>query len=104
MVHPEHFVDAHRRHWDDAELLFGNSRWAVDVIWPTFAKCATSARGRVGAGFVTLLPSGTPFATWSVQNRYAHNRHFHRAVTMPHRKAAEEVLKMVRRAKLDGVL
>ena len=26
--HPADFFDAHRRHWEDAEILFGRDRWA----------------------------------------------------------------------------
>ena len=28
MPHPADFVDAHHRHWADAELLFEHDRWA----------------------------------------------------------------------------
>ncbi len=28
MTHPAAFADAHRRHWEDAELLFAHERWS----------------------------------------------------------------------------
>ena len=133
MTYPEDYVDAHRQHWTDAELLFQRSRWLnadqlygisaecglkalmpalgmrvkwkhVDVIWPDFARFAISAQGRVGARFVTLLPRGTPFANWSVHNRYAHSRHFSCAGTAPHQIAARQVRNMILQARLDGVI
>lgn len=133
MTYPEDYVDAHRQHWTDAELLFQGSRWLnadqlygisaecglkalmpalhmpvefkhVNVIWPDFAKFAASARGRVGARFVRLLPKRTPFANWSINNRYAHSRHFSQVGTVPHQIAARQVRNMMLQAKLDGVI
>ena len=141
MVHPADFDDAHLRHWNDAELLVDDDRWAnadqlyglsaecglkalmgalgrmpVDVsgkpanpkhrkhvqeFWPIFV---TFAEGPVGARYVARLPSGTPFADWSVQNRYAHRCHFQHAGVEPHRRAARRVRHMVQRAKQDGLL
>lgn len=132
MVHPEEYCCAHRRHWKDAELLLKNCRWAnadqlyglsaecglkalmpdlgmpmkhkhLEVIWPDFAKFATAALGRVNARYVALLPTGTPFSDWSVQNRYAHSCHFPESAVEPHRKAACAVRKMVDVAQQDGV-
>ena len=75
----------------------------LEVIWPDFAQFATAARGRVNARYVALLPSGTPFSGWSVQNRYAHSRHFPKSVVEPHRKAARAVRQMVDVAIQDGI-
>ena len=34
------FTDAHRRHWEDAELLFANDRWAnADQLYGFSAEC-----------------------------------------------------------------
>lgn len=44
MAHPADFVDAHRRHWEDAELLFGNARWAsADQMYGFSAECGLKA-------------------------------------------------------------
>lgn len=44
MSRPAHFVDAHRRHWDDAELLLGNARWAnADQMYGFSAECGLKA-------------------------------------------------------------
>ena len=41
---PANFLDAHRRHWDDAELLFGRSRWAnADQMYGFSAECGLKA-------------------------------------------------------------
>lgn len=133
MPYSEDYVDSHRQHWTDAELLFASARWLnadqlygisaecglkalmpalsmpvewkhVNVIWPGFAQFAASARGRVSARFVRLLPRRTPFANWSVHNRYAHSQHFSRASTEQHQIAARGVRDMVLQARIDGVI
>ena len=133
MTYSADFGDSHRQHWTDAELLFASSRWLnadqlygisaecglkalmpalsmplekkhVDVIWPHFALFASSAQGRVGARFVVLLPSGAPFANWSIKDRYAHSRHFSCAGTVPHQIAARQVRNMILQARIDGVI
>lgn len=44
MPRPADFVDAHRRHWDDAELLLGNERWAnADQLYGFSAECGLKA-------------------------------------------------------------
>ena len=44
MVHPADFVDAHRRHWKDGELLFDNERWAnADQLYGFSAECGLKA-------------------------------------------------------------
>ena len=44
MAHPPDFSDAHRRHWEDAELLFANSRWAnADQLYGFSAECGLKA-------------------------------------------------------------
>ena len=41
---PADFVDAHRRHWDDAELLFDHARWAsADQMYGFSAECGLKA-------------------------------------------------------------
>jgi len=44
VIHPADFVDAHRRHWQDAELLFDQSRWAnADQLYGFSAECGLKA-------------------------------------------------------------
>ena len=44
MVYPADFVDAHRRHWEDAELLFGQSHLAnADQLYGFSAECGLKA-------------------------------------------------------------
>ena len=39
-MHPAHLADAHRRHWEDAELLLGHARWAnADQLYGYSAEC-----------------------------------------------------------------
>lgn len=44
MTHPADFADAHRRHLEDAELLFGNARWAnANHLYGLSAECGLKA-------------------------------------------------------------
>ena len=39
-MHPADFTDAHRRHWEDAELLYAHARWAnADQLYGYSAEC-----------------------------------------------------------------
>ena len=39
-THGADFADAHRRHWEDAELLFAHARWAnADQLYGYSAEC-----------------------------------------------------------------
>ena len=41
---PADFKDAHSRHWVDAELLFGKSRWAnADHLYGFSVECGLKA-------------------------------------------------------------
>ena len=138
MPHPADFRDAHRRHWQDAELLFKHQRWAnadqlyglsaecglkavmvglgmdvradrapvrreyrqhVDALWAEFMSFAS---GRSGSPYVQMLPTANPFATWSIDNRYAHGGHFSKAAVDPHRAAALATRKMAQRAQQEN--
>lgn len=40
MTYPADYNDAHRRHWEDAELLFAKDRWAsADQLYGFSAEC-----------------------------------------------------------------
>ena len=131
MTYPADFADAHRRHWEDAELLFGRARWAnADQLYGLSAECGLKAvleregvsisgayrehvqrlwpafvsfaNGRQGAGYLSRLPDGEPFKGWSHHDRYAHRRHFDEAAAAPHRDAARQVRDMVQDAIQDA--
>jgi len=55
-----------------------------------------------GAGYA--LPQQNPFTDWNVSQRYAHRSHFDAARVQRHRRGAEEVLKMVKKARLEGLI
>ncbi len=55
-----------------------------------------------GAGYA--LSSENPFHDWGVAQRYANESHFTQEEVRPHRESAEEVRRLVRKARLDGVL
>ena len=39
-MHDAHFADAHRRHWEDAELLFAHGRWGnADQLYGYSSEC-----------------------------------------------------------------
>ena len=44
MTYPTDFADAHRRHWEDAEVLFARARWAnADQLYGFSAECGLKA-------------------------------------------------------------
>ena len=141
MAYPADFSDAHSRHWEDAELLYDDERWAnadqlygfsaecglkaamkslgmdvdpatgapterrhwkhVEKLWPQFTGFAKS---RGGSRYLALLPSGSPFNDWSIDDRYANSSHFEEANVNPHRQAALAIRGMVQRMAQDGRL
>ena len=76
-------------------------RQHVNLLWPEFRRFV---RGRIGGRYLDLLPGGNPFASWSIEDRYAHRWHFNCARVSPRRSAADGVRKMVRRTREDGVI
>ena len=124
---PDDFVDAHRRHWTDAELLYGRERWPnADHLYGLSAECGLKAvmrcldkmpekkhlpelwsmfedfaRGREG-GRHLKLPDGQPFDNWLIDHRYAHREHFDQGRVVPHREAAQGIRVMVGSMKQDG--
>ena len=77
-----------RRHW-----------MHVNDLWTRFR---TFAQGTAGRWFLNALPNGDPFSNWSIQNRYAHRRHFAEGDVAAYRHAAGVVRTMIRRAEQDG--
>ena len=59
MTYPAEFADAHRRHWDDAEVLFAHARWAnADQLYGYSAECGLKAVMR--ALGMSVDPDGVP--------------------------------------------
>ncbi|MDX1656931.1 MAG: SAM-dependent methyltransferase [Candidatus Competibacteraceae bacterium] len=54
------FLDAHQRHWQDAEALFGQSRWAnADQLYGMTAECGLK-RLMQAFGMTVDPPTGKP--------------------------------------------
>ena len=67
MAYPADFADAHRRHWEDAELLFAHERWAnADHLYGFSVECGLKAVMR--ALGMPVEPDGRP-------ERSAHRKH-----------------------------
>ena len=128
MTHPADFADAHRRHWEDAELLFDDGCLAnADHLYGLSAECGLKVMietlgvqvagayrqhvDKLWLGYRTLIENrnetrylvdGNPFSDWSIDDRYAHRGHVDRARAQRHRKGAEEVRLMLENAAADG--
>ena len=129
--HSEDYTDAHRRHWEDAELLFERERWAnADHLYGFSAECGLKAvldaegqsieggfrkhvqdlwptfisfaQGLPDARHLRAIPAGEPFRNWSHHDRYAHRCYANRNVAEPHRVAARDIRAMVQAWILDG--
>jgi HEPN domain-containing protein len=130
---PEDFLDAHERHWEDAELLFGDRRWAnadhlyglaaecgLKALWPLITGRPPGRHQRVhvdrlwdqaarlaqGGRIAQLgtLPNRNPFHNWSVDQRYASRQHFTDQFVEEHRKGAEEIRNLVLQARRGGMI
>ena len=126
----EDFLAAHRRHWEDAEFLFGDSRWPnADQLYGMSAECGLKTmleimgvpiksshrahvdwlwgkfRSEVEAwGEARYAVEGDPFSDWSISERYAHGSHVDRRKAERHREGAEQVFRRLEEATTDGVL
>ena len=66
-AHPADFFDAHRHHWEDAEILFGRHRWAnADQLYGFSAECGLKAVMKV---------LGMPVDTTGTPKRWKHRKH-----------------------------
>ena len=62
MPHPADFVDAHERHWGDANSLFDQGRWAnADLLYDYSAECGLKAV-MLSLG-MRVDPQGSPVTT-----------------------------------------
>ena len=70
MPHDADFADAHRRHWEDAELLYGHERWAnTDQLYGFSAECGLKAVMRSLGMPAETDPGETVSYFWSLFGR-----------------------------------
>lgn len=134
MAIPEDFPDAANRHWQDAEMLYSDSRLATaDHLFGVAAECAIKSIMVAQAGTPRLAkrywthmpgiwdefsaycpPTGSnayatslppnPFASWDIGDRYGAESAFPMTRVETHRNGAKAAMKMLEQARLDGVL
>jgi len=132
------FLDAHDRHWQDAETLFVGKRFAnADHLYGLSAECGLK-RLMMAFGMKThsdgtpedkndlvhvdkvwvryesyrsghsatdyTLPLSNPFGDWDVSQRYANQSQFNRASAASHRRGADFVRNLIKRANMEGLL
>lgn len=128
------FFDAHKRHWEDAQLLEGSGRFAnADQLYGVSAECGLkrlmiifgmepdvpvadrvhadkvwdrfeSYRSGHHQGANYPIPTENPFLDWNVNQRYAHRSNFDSARLANHRTGAELVRDLITKAIQDGLL
>ena len=64
----------------------------VNALWPKFQDFADK---RDGARYLEMLPSGSPFAKWEMDDRYANRNDFGSADVELRRVATREIARMV---------
>ena len=70
MAHPADYSDAHSRHWEDAELLYDDERWAnADQLYGFSAECGLKA---------VMLSQGMPVDATGTPTEKAHKQHVHK--------------------------
>ncbi|RTR19917.1 SAM-dependent methyltransferase [Azospirillum griseum] len=71
-------------------------RQHADIIWKRFETY------RDGKDAEYLLANPSPFDDWKAEQRYAHQGDFNASRVEPHRKAAQDVHALIKRAEKDG--
>ena len=71
----------------------------IDALWSIFR---TFVQGRPTGQLLHYLPQSNPFASWSVDNRYANSVHFGQTAVASHRTAARQVRIFYLRLKVLG--
>jgi hypothetical protein len=75
-------------------------RQHVDTLWP---EVSIIVRNRSANALMPLLTS-QPFADWSVNERYCDGSHLAATTVASHISAAQEVIRILQQAHLDGML
>ena len=128
MCWTEDYLDAHDRHWEDAELLFQEGRLAnADHLYGLSAECGLKAiwpgreverlhlDGGLWDRFVAeynsqnrpiplTLPMANPFREWRIAHRYVARRCFTQRHVEENRQAAEQVREFVREYLRGGLI
>lgn len=111
------YDDAHRRHWCDAEILFGKGRYAnadhlygisaecgmkavmrmlnrstsqkhVNDLWREFVDCVNKQPGEL---LSTAFRDREPFSDWHIAGRYENAKRFQIQRVAPHRDAVQHI-------------
>jgi hypothetical protein len=127
------FYNAFERHFKDAEMLFGISRWAnAYQLYGYSAECALKCimqkvfsitldptkdfkhfpdiltryeTYRTGAYAVGYeLPPTTPFYLWTLKARYAPESDFDQAFVEPYKKGTSDIMTLIVRAMTEGLI
>ena len=127
---PEDFYNAFQRHWEDAEYLYADSRWAnADQLYAFSAECGLKRLMQKLFGILKIdrvhadeiwdryeayrasktaigyeLPQPNPFNDWHVTQRYAHDSNFNQTVVDVHKNGTEIVKGLISKAILEGRL
>lgn len=77
-----------------------DDRVHADGVWDKYE----SYRSAHTSGANYILSNANPFNNWSASQRYENQSSYNSAIVTPHKDAAEQVHKLVKKAKLDGLL
>lgn len=130
-AHQRHWADAerlfHASRWANADHLYGlaaecglkklmivfgmpvNSdggpfhkfdRVHADTVWARYESYRSGHHQGANYG----LPAVNPFLDWDVSQRYVHQNYFDEPRTQPHRRGAEAVRELIKKATLEGLL
>ena len=72
----------------------------ADGVWDRYE----SYRSAHLSGANYILNNVNPFNNWKVSQRYENQSSYNVATVTPHKDAAEQVCKLVKKAQLDGLL
>lgn len=121
------FLDAHERHWEGAELLHDKGHWAnSDHLYGLSAECCVKVfMVACGLSFprkhlmalsneYNIFASGyiapkyqlnlNPFGNWNIGQRYENRNMISENVTKKHKDAVYHMRKILKTAKLDGII
>ena len=123
------YLDAHERHWMDAELLYHNQRWAnADHLYGISVECGIKALmeaqgmnvprqhlptiaqhvqsfqfGQQGRhARIYQLPNLNAFNGWNMSQRYWNQAHINRWLVQQRRQQAEQMHNIITQARRDG--
>ncbi|GAA5261788.1 hypothetical protein [Methanocalculus sp. MC3] len=77
-------------------------RTHINQLWSEFISFANT---RNGSNYTrTMSLSTNPFDKWDVADRYKHRREISNKVVGIHQKGAEDVMRILEQAQLDGII